>query len=212
MLIANNKPIKVIGFSNSTVTNEICSVLICDYNRKFEIISPTEFLDEANKDNFQYIIAFNLDGALRKIIIDIINLQNLDCITIIHPTVLLGNYPVPPIVGKGSFIHFNSSIGYGAIIGEHCIIEQYCMISHQCNISNNVYIHSGTLIAGKTNIGDNCVFNFKSTVLNALDICSNIKVGAVSTITKNIEQSGIYVGSPARRIGNFDPFEEFNNA
>jgi UDP-3-O-[3-hydroxymyristoyl] glucosamine N-acyltransferase len=58
------------------------------------------------------------------------------------------------------------------------------------------------MIAGRTTVGNNSTFNFKSAVLNGLELCDNIEVGACSTITKNIDQPGSYVGTPARRIGD----------
>jgi len=56
------------------------------------------------------------------------------------------------------------------------------------------------MIAGKTNIGKNCMFNFKSGAINKIDICDNVTVGAFSNLTKSVNTAGIYVGSPARLL------------
>jgi UDP-3-O-[3-hydroxymyristoyl] glucosamine N-acyltransferase len=56
------------------------------------------------------------------------------------------------------------------------------------------------MIAGATLVGNNCTFNFKSSVLNRLRICNDVIVGAASTITKDITNAGTYVGTPARKI------------
>jgi len=58
------------------------------------------------------------------------------------------------------------------------------------------------MIAGKTTIGPNCVFNFKSAALNGLSICGDIELGACSVITKDTDIPGYYLGSVARRVGN----------
>ena len=58
------------------------------------------------------------------------------------------------------------------------------------------------MIAGRTIVGNNSTFYFKSAVFNGLELCDNIEVGACSTVTKKIEQPGLYVGTPARRIGD----------
>ncbi|HBQ4551752.1 TPA: N-acetyltransferase, partial [Escherichia coli] len=37
-------------------------------------------------------------------------------------------------------------------------------------------------------------------VLPGVEICSNIIVGAGAIVTKNLEEPGVYVGQPARKI------------
>jgi UDP-3-O-[3-hydroxymyristoyl] glucosamine N-acyltransferase len=59
-------------------------------------------------------------------------------------------------------------------------------------------LHSGTMIAGKTTIGKNCMFNFKSAAINSIEICDNVTIGAFSNANKSITKEGIYIGSPAR--------------
>jgi maltose O-acetyltransferase len=49
-------------------------------------------------------------------------------------------------------------------------------------------------------IGDNVQIGAGSIVLPGINICNNVIVGAGSVVTKNIIDSGIYVGTPARKI------------
>jgi len=49
-------------------------------------------------------------------------------------------------------------------------------------------------------IGDNVQIGAGSVVLPGINICNNVIVGAGSVVTKNIIDSGIYVGIPARKI------------
>jgi UDP-3-O-[3-hydroxymyristoyl] glucosamine N-acyltransferase len=63
------------------------------------------------------------------------------------------------------------------------------------------------MIAGKTTIGSNSVFNFKSSALNALNICDDVEVGAISNVTKDITIPGRYIGSVARYMGERIPFD-----
>ena len=75
------------------------------------------------------------------------------------------------------------------------------------NISENFSIEPGGMFllytsGNKCHIGKNCMFNFKSTVLNALTIGNGIELGAMSCFTKDTVDPGKYVGTPARRIGD----------
>jgi acetyltransferase-like isoleucine patch superfamily enzyme len=58
------------------------------------------------------------------------------------------------------------------------------------------------MIGGRTHIGNNSTLNFKAAAINALTLCDNIEIGACSSVTKNIDKPGLYVGTPARRIGD----------
>jgi NDP-sugar pyrophosphorylase family protein len=209
----SNKPLRVIGISESTITQEVLSFLPTETDSEFALITPDEFLTLTNKQDYQYLVFFTLDRELRKQIIDIIESQELDCFSVVHDTVIvykdlkqLNKEEMKLVIGHGTVISPFSSVMVNATVGKHCIIETYCLVSHYCTLGNNVILHSGTMIAGRTNIGNNCELNFKSTVLNALNICDDVEVGAVSAVTKDITVSGRYIGTIARYVGERIPF------
>lgn len=208
MLVCNNKPICLIGYPNSTLTQEAQYFMGQETDNQFVILSPEEFEALEDKSQYQYTVAFALDLEKRKYIIDIVDRMNLDCTKYVHNSVAKYVENVDLLVGRGTFVAPYSSILLGAKLGNHCIVETYCLISHYVELGNNVILHSGTMIAGRTTIGDNSMFNFKSSVLNRLTVCSEIEVGAASTVTKSIDQPGFYVGTPARRIGDVRKFDD----
>lgn len=55
-------------------------------------------------------------------------------------------------------------------------------------IGNNVFVGAGAIILPGVTIGDNVI------------------VGAGSVVTKSLEANGVYAGSPARKIMNFDSY------
>jgi len=202
MLVANQKPICLIGYEISTLVLEAKHFFSQEFHGEIIVINPDEFFHIIDHAQYQYGVAFNLDLKLRLKVIDYINANQLDCITYVHDTVVCYTKDLTTVIGKGTVIGpFNSILPHSKI-GRHCMIESYCLISHYVELGDNVHLHSGTMIAGKTKVGNNATFNFKSAVLNGLELCDNIEVGACSTITKDIEKSGVYVGTPARRIGD----------
>ena len=52
----------------------------------------------------------------------------------------------------------------------------------------------------KVVIKDNVQLGAGAIVLPGVEICSNIIVGAGALVTKNLEEPGVYVGQPARKI------------
>lgn len=212
MILAKHTIIKIIGYSNSTITQEALYFIGKEFAGSVDVISPEEFLKSNNLENCTYVVAFTLDQHLRLQVIEKLERLDLDCLIYIHDTVVtyfdLVENEIKKHIGKGTFIAPNSTMLWGSTLGDHCIIETYCLISHHVRIGNNVQLHSGAMIAGRTSISSNCVLNFKSSVLNGLCVCSDVELGAMSCITKNTDVPGKYVGSPARRIGDRTIFEK----
>ena len=53
---------------------------------------------------------------------------------------------------------------------------------------------------------DNVFIGYNTTVLPNVRIGENVIIGACSTVTKDLPPGGVYVGSPAKKIGTFDDF------
>lgn len=198
MIIENNKPIKIIGYPNSSMTDGCLNFFSLETKNDINIITPESFLNLSNKDDFQYFVGFSLDMNLRKNICDQIDDLNLDCLTYIHDSCVVFKNT---IIGKGVGIFPFTSILYYSHIKNHCLIETNCLIAHHVTLGKNSIVHVGTYIAGKTNIGENCTFGFKSSIINNVNVTNNITLGAYSNITKDINKSGRYVGSIARYVG-----------
>jgi UDP-3-O-[3-hydroxymyristoyl] glucosamine N-acyltransferase len=213
IITSSNKPLCVIGFASSTITQEGMHFLgkLCD---TVQLITPDEFLNLVDKNKYQYIVLFTLDKVKRLQVIDVIETLGLECFSYVDKTAVtykdFANIPIEEVrqvFGHGSVISPFSSMLHGSTIGKHTLLETYCLLSHHSTVGNNVIMHSGVMIAGRTSIGNNCEFNFKSAVLNALNICDDVEVGAISTVTKDIIQPGRYIGTVARYVGERIPFQ-----
>lgn len=198
MIIENNKAIKIIGYPESSMSDGCLNWFSLESKNTIDIITPEDFLNLNNKNNYQYFVGFSLDVNLRKHVCDEIDNSNLDCITYIHDSCIVFENTK---IGKGVGIFPFSSVLYHANIQDYCWIETNCLIAHHVNLGRNCIIHAGTLIAGKTTIGENCTFGFKSSVINKISITNNVTLGAFSNATKNINKSGRYVGTIARYVG-----------
>lgn len=198
MIIENNKPLKFIGYPESSMVETALSFVLPESKNEIEVITPEVFLNLKNKSDYQYLVAFCLDTQLRKVVCDELDQLDLDCITYVHDTCLV---PETCKLGKGVLIGAFSSALYLSDIGNHCWIESYCLIAHHVNMGRSCVLHSGVAIAGKVDIGENCTFKFKSSVLSKVSITDNVTVGAYSNVTKDITKPGRYLGSIARYVG-----------
>jgi UDP-3-O-[3-hydroxymyristoyl] glucosamine N-acyltransferase len=186
--------IYVIGFSLTTITDSIISIFRSS-NYNIQILCPKDFLNDKFNTNNKFIVTVTEDLDLRQQIVNKIDQDCLERANLIHHTCVINTSQI----GEGTIIGPFSLALTGAVIGKDCIIGPYSLISHNVAIGDGCILNSGVMIANNSKVGKKCEFNIRSTVLDHLTICDNIKVAAASTITKNIDQSGYYVGTPARK-------------
>jgi UDP-3-O-[3-hydroxymyristoyl] glucosamine N-acyltransferase len=194
MIIGNNKPIRVIGYAESSMTQEFVNEISKTHNAK--VVAPLNF---APDNDYQYIVAVTLDLAERRQIINAVDQYKLDLITVIHDTSLVGSTP-PAKIGAGTFVFPFCNISLGAAIGRHCIISPYSMLGHYSTIGRNCVLRPGVMITDKSTVGNNCVFNIQSTVTNHVTVVDDVELMAFANVAKNIATPGRYIGSTSRKF------------
>ena len=199
MIIENDKPIRIIGYPESSLTDGALHWFSLDSKNEIKIITPETFLDLKNKSDYQYFVGFSLDMPMRKVICEEVDRLELDCITYIHDSCIIFDDTVK--IGKGVAILSSTTVCYHTEIKNHCWIEPHCLITHHIDMGKGCIIHATSSIAGRVTIGEYCTLNFGSSILNQVSIVDHVTVGAFSNVTKNITKPGRYVGSIARYIG-----------
>jgi UDP-3-O-[3-hydroxymyristoyl] glucosamine N-acyltransferase len=162
------------------------------------VIEPTNFV--ANTD-YQYIVAVTLDLAERKRMIDLLDQNNLDLVTVIHDTSLIGSDP-PAQIGAGTFVFPFTIVALGSVVGPHSVIGPYNLIGHYSRVGRNCITRPGVIISDKSTVGNDCVFNIKATVTNKVRIVDNVEIMGLTNVVKDIDQAGRYAGFSARRISD----------
>jgi len=119
--------------------------------------------------------------------------------TIISATATIG---INTTVGAGTFIGHHSHVGPNTTIGKGCIMNTGSITEHDCNVGDFTHISIGARIAGKTRIGSHCFIGAGSVVIDGIKVTNKVTLGANGCIVKDIDESGVYVGTPARIIKN----------
>jgi sugar O-acyltransferase (sialic acid O-acetyltransferase NeuD family) len=118
--------------------------------------------------------------------------------TFIHPTAQIMDSNIE--IGEGSFIGANSILTTNIKLGKHALLNRGNHIGHDCVIGDYFSAMPGSIISGNVNIGNNVYIGSNSTVKEKLSICDNVIIGMSSCSVKSIIKSGIYVGTPCKRI------------
>ena len=119
-------------------------------------------------------------------------------------------------IGDGSFVGPFVEIQRGVKIGKRCRVQSHAFICELVTIGDDCFISHGTMFINDrfsigerargrkelyrpTTIGNNVSIGTNATIL-PVQIKDNVVIGAGAVVTKNILETGIYAGNPARLI------------
>lgn len=118
--------------------------------------------------------------------------------TFIHPTALIFDDNVQ--VGAGSFIGANTILTTNIKLGRHAILNRGNQIGHDSEIGDYFSAMPGAIVSGNVKIHDCVYMGTNSSIKEKLSIHSLSTIGMNSCVVKHIEEPGIYVGVPAKKI------------
>lgn len=116
---------------------------------------------------------------------------------LIHPDAVIAE---DVVIERGTIVMAGAVINPGSRIGRGCIINTCTSVDHDCRLGEYVHVAVGAHVAGNVEIGNGTWIGAGATVSNDLRICGGCIIGAGAAVVKNIEESGTYVGVPAKRI------------
>ena len=99
-------------------------------------------------------------------------------------------------IGDDVEIGANTTVDRGAL--DDTIIEQGCKLDNQIQVAHNVHIGAHTAIAacvgiaGSAIIGQHCKISGAAVVLGHLTVADNVTITAMSLVTKDIREPGVY--------------------
>ena len=119
-------------------------------------------------------------------------------------------------IGNNTFIGPFVEIQKDVKIGKNCKVQSHSFICELVTIGDNTVIAHGVMFINdlfanggpangdknlwkSTTIGNNVSIGSNATIL-PVSICDNVVIGAGSVVTRDIKESGIYVGNPAKKI------------
>lgn len=102
--------------------------------------------------------------------------------------------------GIGTMVGDFSKIGPEVEIGMNSIVNTAAIVEHETKIGNNCHIAPSACICGRVKIGNNVFVGAGATIIDKIEICSDVIIGAGTVVVKNITESGVYLGVPARRV------------
>ena len=137
------------------------------------------------------------DPVSRKKIVDKLP-SHTKYFTFIHHTAQIMNDNIE--IGEGSFIGANSIVTTNVKIGKHSLLNRGCHIGHDTVIGDYLSMMPNSVISGNVNVGDCFYMGTNSSIREKINICDNVTIGLNSGVVKDINDEGVYVGLPVKKI------------
>ena len=118
--------------------------------------------------------------------------------TWVHPTALIMDKNIE--IGEGSFIGAYSILTTNIKLGKHALLNRGNHIGHDCEIKDYFSAMPQAVVGGNVTIGDIVYMGSCSNIREKITICDNVTIGMNAGVVKNITESGIYVGIPAKKL------------
>ncbi len=159
----------------------------------FPIIGTSEKLTNLNDGKTDFIIAVG-DNSIRQ---KIAEKYDVNWVSLIHTSAIIATNVE---IGKGTVVMAGAIINPDAQIGEHCIINTGAIIEHDNVIENYVHISPNAALGGTVAVGESTHIGIGATVKNNIKICGDSIIGAGAVVVKNLDEVGVYVGVPSKKL------------
>ncbi len=118
-------------------------------------------------------------------------------VTLIHPKTSIAE---DVSIERGTVVMAGAVINPGSTIGKGCIVNTCASVDHDCRLGDYVHIAVGAHVAGSVEIGESAWIGAGATVSNNIRICGKCMIGAGTVVVKDVEEAGVYIGVPAKRM------------
>jgi acetyltransferase-like isoleucine patch superfamily enzyme len=143
--------------------------------------------------------------------VGIVNVRAGDNVTIVEPANVY-DCCLGDDVFVGPFVEIQKGVSIGARtrIQSHAFVCELVEIGEDCVVAHGVMFINDPYAIGRpargerglwrpTRVGARVAIGSNATIL-PVQICDDVVIGAGSVVTRDIMQSGIYAGNPARRL------------
>ena len=148
-----------------------------------------------NPNEYEIMIAIS-DSSIRKKVVESLP-SGTKFFTYIHPSTLIsGNVKI----SEGTFIGPNCILTNNISLGSHCLLNRGNQVGHDCVIGNFFSMMPGSVISGNNSIGNCVYFGVNSCTKEKIQIVDHCVFGLNSGVIKHVTESGVYVGTPVKKI------------
>lgn len=117
--------------------------------------------------------------------------------SIIHPSAVVSKWVD---IGEGCIITAGAVVTCNIRIGRHAHLNLNTTVGHDCEIGDYFTTAPAANISGSCIFGECVYFGTGSSVRQGVEICNNVTIGMGGVVVKNIDEEGVYIGNPLKKL------------
>jgi len=164
-------------------------------SREFEIMGYEEFVNAHVREDWRVIVAIGDNRIRERVVKKIASTGYIYFDNAVHFSAIVGKNVN---IGRGNVIMPGAVINCDTLIGNHAIINTQAGVDHDCEIGDFVHVSPGAQIGGGVSIGSGSWIGLGASIINNCNIGRNVIVGMGGVVIKDIPDSWIVAGNPAR--------------
>lgn len=137
------------------------------------------------------------DGSIRKNQTEFIKENNWHQISLIAPSATRG---VGSLVADCVFVGHHAHIGPMATVGMGSIVNSGAVVEHECEVGEWAHVSVNATMAGRSKLGAFSMLGAGATIIDGVEITSQVTIGAGAVAHKSIDKAGVYTGVPAKEL------------
>jgi sugar O-acyltransferase (sialic acid O-acetyltransferase NeuD family) len=183
--------------NTSLKIEDIACFLVSDEHIETDVVLgiPVLPLSKFQPKNYDVVVAVGDPASRRKIVEKLPKKTTFT--TIIHPKASISKWVD---IGEGSIITAGAVLTCDIKIGKHAHINLHTSIGHDCQIGDYFTSAPAANISGHCHFGDGVYIGTNASIREKISICSNVTIGMGGIVVKNIDESGVYIGNPLKKL------------
>lgn len=153
-------------------------------------------LSQFDPSKYMALVAIG-DPTARKAMVEKLPADTEYCTWISDRAIILDN---KISIGEGSVICAGTILTTNIKIGKHCQLNLMTTVGHDTEIGDFCTTAPNVSISGNCVIGEEVYFGTGASVREKINICDKTTFGLNAGIVSLITESGLYVGTPAKKI------------
>jgi sugar O-acyltransferase (sialic acid O-acetyltransferase NeuD family) len=101
-------------------------------------------------------------------------------------------------IGEGTVVASGAVVGPSSRIGRNAIVNTHASIDHDCVVSDGAHVGPGAIVTGVVQVGECAWIGAGAVIADHKSIGPNAIVGAGAVVVKDVPESVVVVGVPAR--------------
>ncbi|QPJ64079.1 MAG: acetyltransferase [Candidatus Nitrohelix vancouverensis] len=135
--------------------------------------------------------------ALRRRLFEKFKARGFTFQDVVHPSAMIAE---DVRLGEGVQVMAGAVIQTGSVISDNAIINTGALVDHDCEIGAHTHLAPGVTLSGRVTIGEESHVGVAASVIQSIRIGSRALIGAGSVVVRNVPESALVYGNPAKEI------------